>query len=162
MEAVSSISKSHRNCEMTHSRSHSSHGEFYQMAVFFCLGKMSVILCIYTAPFSSFPGSFHICHVCSAKVAMFSRHLHSWCLQRSTQTSGEEHCCFLQASEEQPLETPCEVTTCSLSEGCSRPRGTACPLNLKSLIHPGWENGDRRLKQATKHTALYLTLNLKA
>lgn len=93
--------------------------------------------------------------------AVLSRHLHSWCLQRSTQTSGEEHCCFLQASEEQPLETPCEVTTCSLSEGCSWPRGTACPLNLKSLIHPGWENADRSLKQATKHTAPYLTLNLK-
>lgn len=83
---------------------------------------------------------------------MFSCHLHSWCLQRSTQTSGGEHCCFLQASEEQPLETPCEVTTCSLSEGCSWPRGTECPLNLKSLIHPGWKNGDRSLKRATKHT----------
>lgn len=38
-------------------------------------------------------------------------HLHSWCLQRSTQTKGGEQWCFLQASEAQPTETPCEVTT---------------------------------------------------
>lgn len=73
------------------------------------------------------------CHVCVA----FSGHLHSWCLQRSTQTSGGEHWCILQASEEQPGETPCAVTTCSRSEFCSWSRETACPLNLRSLMQPG-------------------------
>lgn len=139
MEAVSSISKSHGNCNVTYSRSHYSDGVFYQMAVFLCLGKMSMILCIYIIFIISWMLSYmsHIFREGGYAHAVFSHHLHSWCLQRSTQTSGGEHCCFLQASEEQPLETPCEVTTCSLSEGCSWPRGTECPLNLKSLIQPG-------------------------
>lgn len=92
-------------------------------------------------------------HVCVA----FSCHLHSWCLQRSTQTSGGEHWWFLQASEEQPGETPCTATTCSLSELCSWSRGTACPFSLRSLIQPG-QKRETCFKQATPHTGLCLTL----
>lgn len=69
--------------------------------------------------------------------SIYWQHLHSWCLQRSTQTSGGEQWCLLQASEEQPLETPCNVTTCSPSDGCSPSRGTERPLNLTSRKQPG-------------------------
>lgn len=74
-------------------------------------------------------------------------HLHSWCLQRSTQTKGGEQWCFLQASEAQPTETPCEVTTCIPSEGCSSSREMERPLNLKSRKQPSVKRKKRRKKK---------------
>lgn len=71
--------------------------------------------------------------------SVYLQHLHSWCLQRSTQTKGGEQWCFLQASEEQPTETPWEVTTWSPSEVCSRSRWIARLLNLTSRKQPGTE-----------------------
>lgn len=75
------------------------------------------------------------------------QHLHSWCLQRSTQTKGGEQWCFLQASEAQPTETPCEVTTWIPSEGCSSSREMERPLNLKSRKQPSVKRKKRRKKK---------------
>lgn len=75
--------------------------------------------------------------VCSA----YLQHLHSCCLQRSTHTKGGEQWCFLQASDEQPTETPCAVTTWSSSERCSWSRGMRRPLNLTSRKQPGKNRG---------------------
>lgn len=74
---------------------------------------------------------------CWVICSVYLQHLHSWCLQRSRHTKGGEQWFFLQASEEQPMETPCDVTTCSLSEACSWSRGMEWPLNLKSRKQPG-------------------------
>lgn len=86
---------------------------------------------------------------CWVTYSVYLQHLHSWCLQRSRHTNGGEQWCFLQASEEQPMETPCEVTTWSPSEGCSRPRGMERPLNLKSRKQPGGKRERVREKKFT-------------
>lgn len=78
--------------------------------------------------------------------SVYLQHLQSWCLQRSTQTKGGEQWCFLQASEEQPMETPFEVTTWSSSEVCSRSRGIERLLNLTSRTQPGTE-GEKKKKR---------------
>lgn len=86
------------------------------------------------------------------------QHLHSWCLQRSRHTKGGEQWCFLQASEEQPMETPCEVTTWSPSEGCSWPRGMERPLNLKSRKQPGGKRDRDREREKVYNRRRHKTL----
>lgn len=84
---------------------------------------------------------------CCVISSVYLQHLHSWCLQRSRHTKGGEHWCFLQASDEQPVETPCEVTTWIPSEGSSSSRGMERPLNLKSRKQPGGQDETERTKR---------------
>lgn len=90
--------------------------------------------------------------------SVYLQHLQSWCLQRSTQTKGGEQWCFLQASEEQPMETPFEVTTWSSSEVSSRSRGIERLLNLTSRTQPGTE-GEKKKEEVEKYekTRVYNT-----
>lgn len=84
---------------------------------------------------------------CCVISSVYLQHLHSWCLQRSRQTKGGEHWCFLQVSDMQPVETPCEVTTWIPSEGSSWSRGMERPLNLKSRKQPGGRDETERKKR---------------